>query len=240
MLYRFLSGDFPIAIIILLTMAYWAWLHRSTVRELLFDPVPIWRWIGRITSVMVVVLPVWVAAADNLRQLLGYGVNVRVRWMSDAFETTPTPDALRLITFAILGISLLGAGALYAKRQNGLWILAGILGLSTVYFYFFNALRMRGDVFIRSTEGKLGGLSAVDLGFTLFWSFCFIAFLASVVAAAYLWLFSLIAMPMHVLYSLLTRGRRPIEAESQTIYGRLHPTTEPGGASAPAESMERE
>ncbi len=49
------------------------------------------------------------------------------------------------------------------------------------------------------------------------------AVVCSVIAAAYAWLFSVLAIPLHIIYGIATRNRAAVDPESLIIYRKLAP-----------------
>ncbi len=155
MLYRFLSGDFPLTIMFLIILGVFARGHWSGVRDYWTERNPFWRVVGRTTLLLTVILPIWIAVFDNWRQLLGYSLSAKSRYKSDVFDTSMTPDVLRWITLVMIAVSLVCVALIYARKQHGLGMLAVIFIFAAAYFYFFNGLRMRADVFLATTKDSL-------------------------------------------------------------------------------------
>ncbi|MBX6342402.1 MAG: hypothetical protein IRY97_08080 [Thermomicrobiaceae bacterium] len=215
MLYRFLSGDYPISLALLAILGLWAARNRSTVRDLLAGSGA-GAWVGRVTVGATLAAIAWIAALDNWRQLLAYVFSPRDRWMSDPFETTPTPLALRLVSLALVAVVVLGLAALYARARGHLLWPPALFLASTIYFYTFNKLRIRVDALLRLTDHGLD--SVVAVGFTLFWASGLYLLIATVIIAAVVWLFSLAALPARLAYWLATRRREEREAEVFGVY----------------------
>ncbi len=223
MLFRFLSGDFPLTIMFMLVLGVFARRHWSGVRSYWTERDPFWRIVGRATLLLTVILPLWVALFDNWRQLLGYSLSASSRYKSDVFDTSPTPDAIRVITLVMIAVSLVGVALIYSRRQHGIAMLSVIFVFAAAYFYFMNGLRMRADVFLATTRDSLSHPSILDLSFILFWSIGMYTVICSVIAAAYAWLFSVLTIPMHIIYGIATRNKSAVDPESLIVYHRLSP-----------------
>jgi hypothetical protein len=218
MLYQFISGDFPLTITFLIVLAVWASGHRSTVREFWNESSPFWRLIGRTTLVLAVVLPLWIALFDNWRQLLGYSLGASSRYKSDIFITTATSEPLRWISLAMIAISLVCLALIYSRRRHGLGMLSLMLVFALAYFYFFNGVRMRADTFLATTQEDLDHPTTANVIFIVVWAIGMYGFIASVIAAAYVWLFSVIAFPLHIIYGFATRNRIDADPETLLVY----------------------
>ncbi|HVX30309.1 MAG TPA: hypothetical protein VHA53_07505, partial [Nitrolancea sp.] len=193
-----------------------------------FEPSPFWRVVERAALILVAVIPLWVALFDNWRQLLGYTVSSSERYKSDIFATSLTPEPIRWVTFALIAVSLVCLALIYARRQHGLGMLSLMLVFALAYFFFLNSFRMRADVFIVTTQNDLDNPGLASTIYILVWVVTLCGFIASIIAAAYMWLFAVIAFPLHIIFGLLGRNKADMEPESIIGYLRLRPMmTEP-------------
>jgi hypothetical protein len=229
MLYRFLSGDFPLTLMFLAFLGAFAQRHWSGVREYWSERDPFWRIVGRTTLILTLVLPIWIALFDNWRQLLGYSLSASTRYKTDVFDTSSTPEALRWITLALIAISLVCVALIYARKQHGIGMLVLVFVFCAAFFYFFNGLRMRADVFLATTKDSLDHPSVLDVSFIIFWSLGMYLVVCAVIAAAYAWLFSVLAIPLHIIYGIATRNKATVEPDSLIVYRKLRsmPTEQP-------------
>ncbi len=222
MLYKFVSGDFPLTIMFLVFLGLFAQRHWSGVRDYWTEKKLFWRIVGRTALILAVFLPLWIATFDNWRQLLGYSLSASTRYKSDVFDTAIPSDLVRFITFALIGISLVCVALIYARRQHGIGMLAITFIFTAAFFYFFNGLRMRADVFLATTKDSLGHPTVVDTTFILFWSVGMYMVVCSVIAAAYAWLFSVLAIPLHIIFSIAMRNKGAVDPESLIVYRKLN------------------
>lgn len=222
MLYQLVSGDLPLTITIWIVLAVWANGHRSTLSDFWNEPSPFWRVVERATLILAVVIPLWVALLDNWRQLLGYMLSPSTRYKSDIFATSVTPDPIRWVTLALVAVSLVCLALIYARRQHGLGMLSLILVVALVYFFFFNSFRMRADVFIVTSQNDLDHPGVATTIYILVWIATLSCFIVSIIAAAYVWLFAVIAFPLHIIFGLLNRNQTKVEPDSIIGYFSLH------------------
>lgn len=221
MLYQFVSGDLPLSVTIWIVLAVWANGHRSTLRDFWYEPSPFWRVVERATLIFAVVIPLWVAVFDNWRQLLGYSLSASERYKSDIFATSLTPEPLRWVSLALIAVSLVCVALIYARRQHGLGMLSLMLVFALAYFFFLNSFRMRADVFIVTTQNDLDHPGVATTLYILVWVATLCCFIASTIAAAYLWLFAVIAFPLHIIFGLLNRNQTKVEPDSIIGYFAL-------------------
>jgi len=235
MLYKFVSGDFPLTIMFFVLLGAFAQRHWSGIRSYWMESHLFWRIVGRTTLILAVFLPLWIAVFDNWRQLLGYSLSAKTRFKSDVFDSAVTPDVVRVITFVLIGISLVCVALIYARRQHGIGMLAVIFVFCAAFFYFFNGLRMRADVFLATTKDSLAHPSFVDTGFILFWSLGMYLVICAVIASAYAWLFSVLAIPLHIIFSIATRDRGEADPDSLMVYRTLRTMSTEAPRSGPPE-----
>lgn len=221
MLYRFVSGDFPLTIMFLVVMAAFANRHWSGVRGYWTERDRFWRVVGRAGLILAVLAPLWIAAFDNWRQILGYSLSAHDRYKSDVFNTSLTPDAIRWISLALIAVSLVCAALIYARRQHGLGMLVLTFIFAGTFFYFFNGLRMRADVLLAKTSDSLNNPTMLNVAFILFWSLGMYLIICSVIAAAYAWLFSMLAIPLHIIFSIANRNKAGVDPSTLRTYRKL-------------------
>ncbi|MGA7672992.1 MAG: hypothetical protein WBW04_21425 [Nitrolancea sp.] len=236
MLYKFVSGDFPLTIMFFVFLGLFAQRHWSGVRSYWTEKNLFWRIVGRTALILTVVLPLWIATFDNWRQLLGYSLSAKTRFKSDVFDTAIPSDAVRIITLVLIGISLVCVALIYARRQHGLGMLSIIFIFAAAFFYFFNGLRMRADVFLATTKDSLGQPTVVDTSFILFWSLGMYMVVCAVIAAAYAWLFSVLAIPLHIVFSIAMRNKNDVDPDSLVIYRKLRSISNETTRNGPPES----
>jgi|GEM_PF-873626 len=240
MLYRFVSGDVPITIVLYLVFWLWARGRVSLLRQVAVHDTPVWNWIGRFTLGIVLAFPVWVTLFDNWRQLLGYGYSPAKRWQSDPFDTALTAEPIRGITVALLVAGLLGCALLYARHRGSipLAVMWAAIGLACIYF--LNPIRIRLDVYLYGTQASLADPRPVDVGFILFWALGLYALIAGLLAAGAAQLFAVVALPVRLVYWLATRGRVEQEAPVYQVFQRkaqaLHEPAAGGEPGAPTNS----
>jgi hypothetical protein len=218
MLYQFVSGDLPLSLTIWIVLTVWASSHRSTLRDFWYEPSPFWRVVERATLIFAVVIPLWVALFDNWRQLLGYSLSPSTRYKSEIDATSGPPDPSRWVPLALIAVSLVCLALIYARRQHGLGMLSLILVFALAYFFFLNSFRMRADVFIVTTQNDLDHPGVATTIYILVWVVTLCGFIASTIAAAYVWLFAVIAFPLHIIFGLLNRNQTKAEPDSIVRY----------------------
>lgn len=236
MLYRFLSGDFPITIAVLLLAALWVRSRPSGVLDMIRGDTPVWNLLGRITVGAAVVMPLWVAAADNWRQLFGYAISRTQRWQTDPFETPPTPEALRIVSLVLIVVLIVGLAAMYARHHGSVGAALLFAAVGVVYFFFMNSIRIRLDVLLRRSEAAINHPEPLGLAFILFWALGLYILLATLVYAGGTVLFVLPMLAAKLVYGVGTRGREAQDDILPHVYHRKASEVEPPTKPAPPRS----
>jgi hypothetical protein len=236
MLYRFLSSDYPITLALVLVLAAWGHWQRAVVLDMVRLPSRRWALVGRAAVAATVLLLLWVAAFDNWRQLLGLFLPADERWMSDPYESAPTPWPLRAVTLGLLAISVGGSALIYAYNRGGLLLPLALILPARAYLYFLDPIRQRIDVFLRMAEGKLEGARLIDVAGTLYWTVGLYTLIGSLVLAAWLFLWSLSVPVAKLVVWLSMRGQDTGPSERFALYRRRAEAmrrTAPASSSAP-------
>lgn len=202
MLYDFLSGNWPISFIILAVVGTWAYRSRSSIRLAMNEASPFWSWVGRAGIVSTALFFLWVTVFDNWRQLLGYVVITGREYAADPFERAATPEMLRWVSLALLVVSIVSLAMLYARHMGAYVFLIISVIFAPIFMFTFNEIRISADAFLRLSEHALENPQLLDAGAIVFWSAGMFVIIAGVVMAAYLTFFSLVALPLRIIYGL--------------------------------------
>jgi hypothetical protein len=203
-LYDFLSSNYPISALILALVGLWAYRNRSSIRLAATGDSTPWNIIGMVAIASTFTFFAWATIFDNWRQLLGYIVISGRDYAADPFESGATPEFLRYITLALLAISIVSIALVYARRLGAYSLLIVSLILAPIVAFTFNEIRMSADAFLRLSETALRNPQLVDAGFILFWSTGMFVIIGAVLVATYLMLFAVLALPIRIVYGLLT------------------------------------
>lgn len=220
MLYDFLSGNYPISLVILALVGAWAYRSRSSIRLAMVDDARVWNLIGRVAVGSTALMFVWITLFDNWRQMLGYIIITGRDYAADPLETGATPELLRAVSLALLAVSLVTVALLFARHMGAYVFLLVTAFFAPIYMFAFNEIRISADVFLRLTEMSLADPHPVDVASILFWSTGMYVIIGTVVIAAYLSLFALIALPLRLLYGLVAAPRHEELARIFVSYER--------------------
>lgn len=202
MLYDILAGNIPISLIILGLVGAWAYRSRSSIALAMNDEHRVWAIIGQVAVYSTGLFFIWVTLLDNWRQLLVYVIITGREYAADPFETGATPEMLRMVSIALLAVSIVSIAALYARHLGAYVFLILSLVFAPIFMFTFNEIRISADAFLRLSETTLQNPSLLDAGSIIFWSTGMFVIIAGVVLSAYLTLFAMVALPMRIIYGL--------------------------------------
>lgn len=200
------------AILFALLLILWLAVRResSIVRWMWNDQNPTARIASRVAFGSIGAFLLWTTVFDNWRQMLGFLVDGKNRWRSDPYLYEAPPDALRFVTFALLGLAVLGGAYLYARYARGYLMPILLAPVGLAIFWVLNTFRMRFEL-----QGPLSerGVDFTDPGeafMTVVWFSMFYLVMAILIFSA----FALLWGPVSVVVSLIYRntiGRETIE-----------------------------
>lgn len=213
MLFDFLVSDYPILLTVLGLLYVVGSRHASNVREMWNDQTPWARAISRAAGVALGAFLLWATVVDNWRQLLGFLVDEKERWRSDLFLNDPPADALRVMTWLLLGLSVLGTAFLFARYARGYVAPIVVWPVAMIGFFVLNKFRMTfepgGPL---SERGVDFGDPWSTLG-SLMWFAMFYAVMATLIALAYAILWAPAAFVVALVYRNTAGRQRYVEPE---------------------------
>jgi hypothetical protein len=209
-MFQFLASDYPILLTLLLTL--WLVVRResSIVRWMLFDRVGWARTASRAALGAIVAFMLWATVVDNWRQLLGFFVNERERWRSDPYLYDPPAEPLRVLTFVLLGLAVLGGAYLYARYARGYLMPIVLTPAGLIVFYALNGFRMRFELGGPLSERGVTWSDPGQAVMTLIWFGMFYVVMVVLILSAWAILWG----PAAILFSIVYRttfGRERIE-----------------------------
>ena len=210
MIFDFLVSDYPILLTIVAGLWFLGSRNRSVVSWMWNDRAPAARVISRAAISALFAFALWATVFDNWRQLLGYLVDAKNRWRSDPFLYAPPADAVRLVTWLLLGAAALGGAYLYARYARGYLIPVVVWPLALVTFYALNAFRMRFELVGPLSPRSVDFSNPLEAIATFVWFGSFYVVMALLILCAYTLLWSPAAIVLSVLYRA-TIGRETIE-----------------------------
>lgn len=209
-LFDVFASDYPITLSVLLVLWLIVRPQRSIVRWMWNDQSPRERLLSRAAIVVAAIALAWITVFDNWRQLLGFLVDKKDRWRSDPYLFEPPADIVRVITFTLVALTVLGGAYLYARYARGYLMPIVLAPVAFAVFYVLNSFRMRFELEGPLSERGVDWTHAGEALMTIVWFAMFYAVMAILIACAYLIFWG----PASIVVSLLYRntiGRQRIE-----------------------------
>jgi hypothetical protein len=211
---RVLVSDYPILLAVVLSLLLIGRYNASTVRRMWNDRDALSRVLSRVAISALFVFSIWVTVFDNWRQLLGRLVKVmdaKDAWRSDPFLYGPPPDAVRALSWILLGVTVLGGAFLFARYARGGYFIPVILWpVALTMFFALNEFRMRFELIGPLSPRSVDFTDLFEAVTTSIWFICFYFVMAVLIACAYILLWSPTAIVAALLYRS-TIGRQRIE-----------------------------
>lgn len=231
MLYSFFAGDFPITIMIYAIVWFATRSRHSMIRHAMFGDSPIWNRVGQGTVLAGLIFPLWVAVADNWRQLLSYSpfLPSDQRWQSDPFQTPATLLGFRIVTVVLGVLLVVGLAALYARRGGTLWIPVVAILTGALLLNFIDPIRMRVDALMLQTQSDLSSPQPFNDAFIIFWAIGLYFLLAIDILGGIALAWGILAIPARIIGWLATRRSTPDEAPIFHVYRRQVEQLHAGG-----------
>lgn len=211
-----LAGNVPLGIFMAVAIVAAVYANRIFVRDVVQDPDAGWRVVPRLAAALIVALLVWGTFVDNWRQLVDLPYRLSQEFPSKRFEFDPTPDGLRMVTFALAIVSLVPVAALFARHIGGYIVQAVVLIGALVFWAPLFAIRHRLDLNLALGFG--GDLtSPADIFAYAFYLLLDWFAVGMIVLASYLIAAMLVALPTTLVLDL-TRHRHPSTTTEATGY----------------------
>jgi hypothetical protein len=217
LIFRFLSSDYPIVITLLILIWFSVRNSLSIIRWMLNDKVDWARYLSRGTFAALGGFFLWVTVFDNWRQVIGYMIRGRERWRSDPYLLDPPADAIRVITWVLFGLAIVGTAYLFARYARGYFlpIIAGPLGF--ILFYTLNGLRMRFELIGPLSDRSVDFSQIDEAVMVLAWFAMFYVVFSLLIFLAFATVWGPVAFVVCLLYRLTIGRERIVEPEMYRI-----------------------
>lgn len=215
-----LSGNPGIGGALIAVLAVAAWRGHSLLWSMVKDEEPLWRVITGAGYLSIAVFVCWVTLFDNWIQLVGDPYRRSVPWSSARVIYNPVNPDIRLITWVILGISLVLGAAIFARNIGGYLLQLGLIVLTGVMWIPLFAFREQASFMISfGTEHVTSSLSHF-IGYVAFLLLTWTMGVAIIIAS---WTFAMaVVAPFVTLVLDLLRIRQPrITSEADGFFGAL-------------------
>ncbi|HUG17080.1 MAG TPA: hypothetical protein VMM78_18880 [Thermomicrobiales bacterium] len=209
-MFNFLASDYPILLTLLLTI--WLFVRRegSILRWMWFDRAPWARIVTRASIGLMLACVLWVAVVDNWRQMLGFMMGEKERWRSDPYLYDPPADVLRVTTFALFGLAVLGGAYLYARYARGYLMPIVLAPLALPVFYALNTFRTRFELEGPLSERGVDFTDPMQALMTFVWFAMFYCVMIVLTLSAYVIFWGPASIVVSIIYRS-TIGRERVE-----------------------------
>lgn len=220
-MFEFLVGDYGILFGLVIVCIGIARLYPSTVRSMLYDNGLWYRRISRAAFGAVIAFAVWATVFDNWRQLLGVPTgwlwNQELAVASDPFYSGEVGDSIRLVTWILCALAVVGGAYLFARYGSGYIAPILITPVALIIFFTFNTFRLRMDVeSVRIAAAEFE--NPIEVISTLFWVTGLYVSMAILIICLYLMAWGPVSVLAAIIYRR-TVGK--VVIEEPQIFKRL-------------------
>lgn len=220
-MFEFLVGDYGILFGLLAVCIGIVRLYPNTVRTMVFDNDAKYRLVSRAAIGAMVAFPIWATVFDNWRQLIGVPTgwiwNQELAIASDPFFSGEVSDTVRLISWVLCGLAVVGGAYLFARYATGYVAPILVAPLALIFFFTINTFRLRMDVeSVRIAAADIDG--PAEIISTLFWVVGLYVSMAILIISLFLIAWGPAAILVGIVYRR-TIGK--IEIEEPQIFKRL-------------------
>lgn len=230
-----LASNLALGLALIAALAALGWWQRHALTEMTRARQRAWRVIAWMAWAATGALVLWGTLADNWRKMLGEALDVREQYLSERAVREPVPHDIRLVTFALLALTLLALGLLFARYVGGYPLQLALFVVGATAFFPLYLVRQRLDTGLAGVA-ELPRLFSPALIATLVYLLLDYSANIALLLTTFAGLLGLTALPITLVLDLLGRRDPPFEAtpEATAFYAELHSQVEARRAAATA------
>jgi hypothetical protein len=213
------SNEMLGAVLTLALLAIWA-RNRSFAQELVVDPDPAWRAAPRLAVISAGAVILWISLFDNWRQLTALPWRATERYPSQLILIDPPSDAIRAVSFGLLGVLLVFVACLFARHVGG-YLLQSMLAVGAFIawlpffilrqrFTFNLALGLDGSWTSPGDVASYLGFAVISWGLDI-----------GLIAVSFAFLTGLASLPVTLMLDVLRLRRPRVTAEAQPFFNAI-------------------
>lgn len=164
-----LLSNTMMGIAVIAAIGIFAWSLRHALSVLFEDSERRWRHIARVWVWTVSALIVWITLFDDWLQLVTEPYRLSQRWEYQRVIFDPIDRDVRIVTVALLIVSLVPTAALFARHIGGYLLQFSTLILAVFAWFPIFVFRQRLDMFVNTIPESGNGSAAEIGGFLGFW-----------------------------------------------------------------------
>jgi len=222
-----LAGNVALGIALVVCLLMIARANRSFLRDVVRDPDRGWRLIARLAALLTGAFIAWTTLLDNWRQLVALPYRLSHRFPSQRIVLDPPSSAVRIVTVALLMLSLVWVACLVARHVGGYVIQFTLFIGALVLWAPLFALRHRLD-----TELALSFAEQTDslTDIVTFGSYLLITWVANaaMIGLMYTVLLAAVALPITLLLDLIGRRQPRVTKEADAFFTAVAHRAAPG------------
>ncbi len=155
--------------VLLIALVVWAVLrNRSLVSDMWNDPSRFWRVCTRLAAGVSALTLGWIAAFDNLYQLVAEPFRLSLKWNYQRVVYEPTGHTIRMVTLILVAATVFFLALLFTRYVGGYGLQIGLLVMAAIAWAPLYVLSQRLNVMVVQGADDSHSLPET-LGVTVFW-----------------------------------------------------------------------
>jgi hypothetical protein len=155
-------------IVLILVTAALVIINRPFIREVRFDQSRFWRIIARLAAITGSVALIWTTVFDDWLQIIAEPYRLSMKWDYQRVILDPVDPALRAISVALIGLTLVWLACLFARHVGGYMLQFATLIIGAMLWIPLYVMNQRMNAMVVQGAESADTLPET-LGLTAFW-----------------------------------------------------------------------
>lgn len=155
-------------VVLILACAALILANRPFIREVRFDQSRFWRVIARLAAITGAGALLWTTLFDDWLQIIAEPYRLSMKWNYQRVVLDPVDPALRAVSVALIGLTLVWLACLFARHIGGYMLQFGTLIIGALLWIPLYVMNQRMNAMVVEGAGTAGSLPET-LGLSAFW-----------------------------------------------------------------------
>lgn len=206
-------------VVLILACAALLVANRPFIREVRFDQSRFWRVMARLAAITGAATLVWTTLFDDWLQIIAEPYRLSMKWNYQRVVLDPVDPALRAVSVALIGLTLLWLACLFARHIGGYMLQVGTLIIGALLWIPLYVMNQRMNAMVVQGAESAGTLPET-LGLAAFWVVRMVLGVLTI-AATLLPVMMVIALVATVLLDLFKMRIPPATTEADGFFSEL-------------------
>ncbi len=206
-------------VVLILACAALLFANRSFIREVRFDQSRFWRVIARLAAITGAATLLWTTLFDDWLQIIAEPYRLSMKWNYQRVVLDPVDPAIRAVSVALIGLTLLWLACLFARHVGGYMLQFGTLIIGALLWIPLYVMNQRMNAMVVQGAESADTLPET-LGLSAFWVVRMVLGVLTI-GATLLPVMMIIALVATVLLDLFKMRIPPATTEADGFFGEL-------------------